>query len=66
MGKRVVLLTGGGSGIGLKATEMLLETPDTVVAVLTLFSTPELSKLEEVYGKDRLLLITGDVTVVSF
>jgi len=59
----VVLLTGGGSGIGLKATEMLLEIPDTAVAVLTLFSTPELSKLQETYGKDRLLIITGDVTI---
>lgn len=56
-----ILLTGAGSGIGLNVLTQLLEkNASTRVQVLTLFPTPELTALEEKYGKSRLNTVYGD------
>ena len=60
----VVLLTGGGSGIGLKVTQKLLREENVKIAVLTLVATPELSALEKEFGPTRLITVIGDITNV--
>ncbi|KAI0133808.1 hypothetical protein BJ170DRAFT_175796 [Xylariales sp. AK1849] len=56
----VVLLTGAGSGIGLVVLCRLLKVYNARVVVLTLSPTPELTAVEEEYGKSRLVTVYGD------
>jgi NAD(P)-dependent dehydrogenase (short-subunit alcohol dehydrogenase family) len=66
MSDLVVLLTGGGTGVGLETVKQLLgQTTTTRVSVLTLAVTPELKALEGNFGSGRLLIVEGDATVVS-
>lgn len=65
MSTPVVLLTGGGSGIGLSTTEILLAEHHAQVVVLTLVNTLELQALQTKFGESRLVIIEGDATIVS-
>lgn len=60
-----VLVTGGGSGIGLKTVQSLLADHGAHVAVLTLDVSLELERLKATYTSERLLIIPGDVTAVG-
>ncbi len=56
-----VLLTGGGSGIGLVVLGRLLKDYSACVVVLTLCETPELTALAKDYDASRLVCVYGDV-----